>query len=287
VFDKVPMATGPALPGGKMIEFPTFPKGMEFAEPPDRKTNSPGVPKFSTLAAVSEQLPRAENRDFTRNMANRLWFVLMGRGLVHPLDMHHSQNPGLHPELLGLLADEFAAHKFDIKWLLRELALTKTYQRSSLLPAGAEPPGERHFATALEKRLSAEQLLASVVVATGADPKAAEPLRPKFLKAFANQPREPEDEVAPSLKAVLFLLHDTAVLDLLKPGAGNLVDRLTKVPGEQVAEELYLAVLSRRPTAEESATVAKLLQKHAGQRPEAVGRLAWALLASMEFGVNH
>jgi hypothetical protein len=211
----------------------------------------------------------------------------MGRGLVHPLDMHHAQNPGLHPELLGLLADEFAAHRFDIKWLLRELALTKTYQRSSLLPAGAEPPGERHFATAMEKRLSAEQLLASVVVATGADPKAAEALRPKFLKAFANQPREPEDEVAPSLKAALFLLHDAAVLELLKPGAGNLVDRLAKLPDDKVAEELYLGVLSRRPTAEESATVAKVLQKHAGQKPEAVGRLAWALLASMEFGVNH
>ena len=286
VFDKMAMLTGPALPGGMMVEFPTFAKGMEFAEPADKKANTPGIPKFSTLAAASQQLPRAENKDFARNMANRLWFVLMGRGLVHPLDMHHSQNPGLHPELLTLLADEFAAHKFDIKWLLRELALSKTYQRSSLLP-GAEPADPRYFAVMLEKRMSAEQLLASVALATGTDAKTAEALRPKFVKAFANQPREPEDEIAPSLKAALFLLHDEAVLGLLKPKPGNLVDRLAKLPDEQVAAELYLAVLSRMPSAEEAATVAATLKKHAGKRPEAVGRLAWALLAGMEFGVNH
>jgi hypothetical protein len=86
VFTKVEMKTAPALPGGAMVEIPTFPKGQEFAEPPDRKTRSPGVPKFSTLAALAEKLPAADNKDFARNMANRLWFVLLGRGLVHPLD---------------------------------------------------------------------------------------------------------------------------------------------------------------------------------------------------------
>jgi hypothetical protein len=281
------MTTGPALPGQAMLDVPTFPKGMEFAEPPDKKTGSPGVPKFSTLAAISERLPTAANPDFARNMANRLWFVLMGRGLVHPLDLHHSRNLGSHPELLDLLAKEFVAHQFDMKWLLRELALTKTYQRSSLVPAGAEPPDPAFFAVALEKRLTAEQLLLSTIAATGADPKAADVLRPKFVKAFANQPREPEDEIAPSLKAALFLLHDEAVLSLVRPVAGNLVDRLAKLPDGQVAEELYLSLLSRRPTADEAATAAAVLRKAAAKRADAVGRLTWALLASMEFGVNH
>ena len=282
VFTKVMMSTGPALPGLMMLELPTFPKGMEFAEPPNKQTGSPGVPKFSTLAAISEQLPKASNKDFARNMANRLWFALMGRGIVHPLDMHHSKNLGSHPELLDLLATEFATHNFDIKWLLRELAMSKTYQRSSLL-VGKESPDPRYFATALERRLSADQLLQSVVIATGTDAKTAEALRPKFVKAFANQPREPEDEIAPSLKAALFVLHDEAVLALMKPAAGNLVERLSKLPAENVAEELYLAILTRRPTADETATVAKVLRKD----PKALGRLAWALIASMEFGVNH
>jgi hypothetical protein len=291
VFEKVPMTTAPALPGMPMVEIPTVAKGMEFAVPPDKKSGEPGVPKFSTLAAVAEQLPRAENKDFTRNAANRLWFALMGRGLVHPLDLHHSHNPASHPELLDLLADEFASHKCDLKWLLRELALTKTYQRSSLLPAGnhgsepKEPPDPKSFAVSLERRLTAEQLLAATLTATGTDPKQADALRAKFLKAFANQPREAEDEVSPSLKAALFLLNDSAILDLVKPKAGNLVERAAKLG--DAADELYLAVLTRKPTADERAAVLKVLAKHQEKRAEAVGRVAWALLASMEFGVNH
>lgn len=288
VFTKVPMTTGPALPTQMMLELPALVKGMEFAEQPDKKTGAPGVLKFSPLKEISERLPTKANADFTRNSANRLWFLLTGRGVVHPLDLHHTGNPPSHPELLDLLAKEFADHNFDIKFLLREIALTKTYQRSSKLPAGAkEAPPPKHFATAIERRLTAEQLLQSVIVATGTDAKTADALRPKYVKAFANQPREPEDEVTPSLKAALFVLHDDAVLGLLKPKAGNLVERAAKLSDADATDALYLAVLSRKPSAEERVAAAKVLAKHPDRRAEAVGRVAWALLASMEFGVNH
>ncbi|HUR52707.1 MAG TPA: DUF1549 domain-containing protein, partial [Gemmataceae bacterium] len=285
VFTKVAMTTAPALPGMAMLDIPAFAKGMEFREPPDRKTNNPGVPKFSTLAAVSEKLPTPTNRDFARNIVNRLWFALMGRGLVHPLDLHHTRNSGLHPELLDLLATEFVGHKYDIKWLLGELARTKTYQRASLVPDGKTANDPAYFAVALEKRLSAEQLLAATLEATGEKPTDA--LKAKFLKTFANQPREPEDEVTPSLKAALFVSHDDAILGLLKPKPGNLADRLAERPDDAVADELYLSVLSRMPTADEVATVSRVVKKNPNARPDAVARLAWALLASVEFGVNH
>ena len=286
VFTKAAMTTAPALPGGKMLEIPQFPKGQEFAQPPDRKTNSPGVPKFSTLAAVAEQLPTTANKDFARNAANRLWFLLLGRGLVHPLDLHHAANPPSHPAALDLLADELVKAKFDLKFLLREIARTRAYQRSSQLAKGSEkPPEPKHFATALEKRLSAEQLFAAVSVATGTTP--ADAVKAKFLKAYANPAREPEEEVLPSLKGALFLRNDVALLELLKPAPGSLVSRLTELPAVKVAEELYLSVLTRLPTADESATVAKFLAKHSKDKPVSVGKLAWALLASAEFGVNH
>ena len=75
-------------------------------EPPDRKKQSPGVPKFSTLAKLAEQLPTPANAPFNRNAVNRLWFILFGRGLIHPLDLDHSKNPPSHPEVLDLLAGE-------------------------------------------------------------------------------------------------------------------------------------------------------------------------------------
>src|SRR5262249_7805598 len=102
-----------------------------------------------------------------RNTANRLWALLMGRGLVHPLDLDHPDNAPSHPELLTLLADELAARKFDVRWFLRELALSQTYQRSSQPPAGVREPDPGAFAVAALKPLSPEQLAWSVMQATG------------------------------------------------------------------------------------------------------------------------
>ena len=89
------------------------------------------------------------------------------------------------------------------------------------------------------------------------------------------------------MRAALFVLHDPAVLKLFDPAPGNLVARLAALPDAEVADELYLSVLTRRPSVEEAATVRELLAKHAGARTAAVGRLTWALVASMEFGANH
>ncbi|MGE3808395.1 MAG: DUF1553 domain-containing protein, partial [Gemmataceae bacterium] len=261
-----------------------------YAQPPDKKTKFPGVPKFSPLAKLAEQLPTGDNPAFARNMANRLWYVLLGRGIVHPLDLSHAANPPSHPELLDLLAREFAAHKFDMKYLLREIALSATYQRSSILPAGQERFEPTTFLTAHEKRLCAEQLAASVLVATAEptnDDKARAALEAEFVKAFANPPREPEEEFAPSLASALFVSNDATVLKLLTPKTGNLLDRLGKLPDDKIADEAYMAVLTREPAPEEKQEAAAYLAKNKDRRDKAIANLVWALLASTEFCVNH
>lgn len=293
VFDKVSLETGPRLPGGQEFEIPTFDKGEEWLQPPDKKANFPGIPKFSPLAKIAEHLPTAENPAFSRNIVNRLWFVLMGRGLVHPLDQHHSGNPPSHPELLDLLAKEFVEYKFDIKWLLSELAQTQTYQRSSALPDGQTDMPPEKFLVAIEKRMSAEQLLESTLTATGEksryeDAKKRDELRTKFVKAFANPPLEPEEDFAPSLQSALFVLNDASVLEWLNPREGNLAERLVKIDeADAMADELYVSVLSRQPTGEERQLVAEHLTKLSDRKPAAVSQLIWALMATTEFCVNH
>ncbi|MFO0906323.1 MAG: DUF1549 domain-containing protein [Pirellulales bacterium] len=307
VFVQEPRTIGPKLPGGVELDVPEWKAGEEYLTPPDKKTNFPGELKFSPLKLLAEKLPRRENPAFARNMANRLWWMLMGRGLVHPLDLHHSENPPSHPELLELLANEFAAHQFDMKWLIGQLALTRTYQRSSRLPEGASPESvpETSYRTALEKPLSAEQILASMRIATGQAQAeaAAKPndkaqqeelakLRERFAKAFANPPKEPETEFAPSVKAALFLMNDAVVLGWLQPRDGNLTARLAAIPdAQQTLEELFLSVLSRPPAEDERQELLELLQRPdsqgAEQRAAMLGRLAWALLASTEFAINH
>src|SRR5262249_42774461 len=145
------------------------------------------------------------------------------RGLVHRLDMHHSGNPPSHPAVLELLTQEFVANKYDIKWLLRELALTQTYQRATVLPDGQDKLPQQQFLTATEKRLSAQHRIAAMLEATGTSPAKPADIKARFVKAFANSAREPEDEITPSLKAALFVLNDSEVLGWLTQKPGNLV----------------------------------------------------------------
>jgi hypothetical protein len=295
VFESGQKATGPRLPSGKEVEVPVLAKGQEFTVPPDPKKRTPGVPKFSPRRLLAEQLPRADNTAFKKNIANRLWWVMMGRGLVEPLDLHHSENPPSHPELLHLLADELAAMKFDTKAFLRELALTRTYQRTSLAP-GQNIPRES-FLLANEKALSAEQLARSAMQATGPgrtdwqsvlQSKQYSDSLTAFVKAFANPPREPEIEFLPSVRAALFISNSSQVIGWLEPKAGNLTDRLAKISdAKQLADELYLSVLTRLPSEDERAAVTAYLGKRSDNQVQAIKNLAWALLASTEFCVNH
>jgi len=238
---------------------------------------------------------------------------MMGRGIVHPLDMFHSDNPPSHPELLDLLADEFVKHQYDMKWMWRELALTKTYQRSSELPdsepdrAGPETkekdaasesakPQAAWFTVAIERRLSAEQLLWSVLRATDAyerltadDAKdALADYCKRFLNAFANAQREPETEFSPSLKSALFVLNDEKLLAFLEPKDGNLTDRVSKTDDDaQAIDMLFLSIFSRQPTDTERNDTIGFLAQHKDNRTKAIQQIAWAMLASTAFCVNH
>ncbi len=311
VFEEVAMTTGPLIPGGSEVAIPSLEKGQQYLVQPDRKKRTPGLPRFSPLDALSERLASPDNKLFTRNIVNRLWFVMMGRGIVQPLDLHHSDNPPSHPELLDLLASEFAASGFNIRWLMREIVLSKTYQRTTQLPfaSAAEQPAES-YAVGLEKRLSPEQLFWSLITATGdldrhrarlkeegnsalADEAVVEQteqlknLKKAMVDTFANPPKEPEVEFTPSVKGALFLMHENQILDLLRQQPGNLIERLSAKDDKEAVQELCLCVLSRRPDDDEVASLTDYLKQNSDRRDEAIANLTWALLTSTEFVVNH
>jgi hypothetical protein len=307
VFDPTQQSTGPRLPGGK--EFAIQVSTVDPKKPKPKK--APPRPQFSALKLISESVTKDENKQFALNAVNRCWFVLLGRGIVHPLDLHHSANPASHPELLAMLADEFVKHKFDIKWLLREIALTDAYQRSSQI-AGEKIPDAALFLVSAERHLTAEQLLQSVLVAThetrlitippkeapkpasdAPEPKVdlnAAPvyseLKAKFLAAFANAAREPELQVNSTVKGALFWRNAVDVQRLLAKRPGNLTDRLLAVDNDKVVDELFINVLSRMPTAEETRLFEKFLASNKN-RQIAISDAAWALLTGAEFFTNH
>jgi hypothetical protein len=164
----------------------------EYVAKPDKTTR--GVPKYSRRRQLAGQMTAPENLDFRRNIANRLWALMTGRGLVEPLDVRHADNPAAQPELLTLLAERLRNSGDDLRWLMREIALSNAYQRSSSpiaveapdvadtqvveasldesaetpdVEAGAESSPIADFQTARIKPLSPEQLAWSVMQVLG------------------------------------------------------------------------------------------------------------------------
>ncbi|MEQ9409923.1 MAG: DUF1549 domain-containing protein [Fuerstiella sp.] len=185
--------TAPRLPGEPEAVEPVYAAGDEYKVRPSKTTA--GVPTYSRRAWLAESLAKGTNPYFRRNIANRLWALVMGRGLVHPVDMHHSMNPPSNPALMDLLADEIAAMNFDVRGFLRELVLTDVYRRAHQFSSGDPVSAEQLTAriqeleqqraaaneASAQKEAEAEQALEQLDTAIAA----AEPLRAAWVKARA------------------------------------------------------------------------------------------------------
>jgi hypothetical protein len=128
VFTKKTGLTDPRLPTGTIIADTPVTFGEEYLVAPAEGVRP--VPRYSRRAQLAAHAADGTNRAFNRNIANRLWAHLMGRGLVEPLDLHHGANPPWNPQVLEVLSEEVVRQKFDMRAILRDLARTKTYQSS-------------------------------------------------------------------------------------------------------------------------------------------------------------
>jgi hypothetical protein len=124
------------------------------------------VPGEDPRMALADWLIDAKNPWFARCAANRVWFWLLGRGIVHPADDFRPDNPPVHPELLACLEQELIASKYDIKHLIRQIVNSTTYQLSCI-PAGDAPRAEANFACYPMRRLEAEVLIDALCQITG------------------------------------------------------------------------------------------------------------------------
>ncbi len=128
VFDKGNShRTAARLPGSPSLTEPFFYPGDDYTVAPADGVRA--QPRYSRRAAFAELATNGSNRSFNENIANRLWAMMLGRGLVHPLDMMHPDNPAASPSLLKALGDRLVATNFDMKMFLREVALSDVYQR--------------------------------------------------------------------------------------------------------------------------------------------------------------
>jgi hypothetical protein len=255
----------PRVPLGTTVLEPPLEKGTEYVVAPAKDVRP--VPKYSRRAQLAAVL--AESDQFRRNVANRIWALVMGRGLVHPVDGHHANNPATCPEALALLTQELVARKFDLKSLVRELVLTRTYQRSCDPPK----PEQFDFATleTLEKSLAAEretlaavatkadfvreELDAKLMAATEERTKRQAELKP--LDAAVTKAHEAHDKVTKARDAAKAALakqqeQTTAVTE----AAAKAKAAVEKVPGDKLLAEAAAKIAERQTALEAAAKAA-------------------------------
>jgi len=260
-----------------------------------------GVPTRTTLA---DWMTSADNPYFARNAVNRIWAHFFGIGLIEPVDEPGPDNPPSHSELLDELARQFVAHRYDVKFVIRAIAASRTYRLTSAAthPSQSDP---KLFARMGVKGMSAEQLFDSLAVATGLQER-LESQRPgpffspraEFLGKFAN-PSDKRTDHQTSILQALTLMNGKLTNEVTNPGPTNGPPQtLTLVavmdapffdtPAKQV-EALYLATLSRKPRADELDRFVKYLDRGGpdGDAKKALADVFWALLNSSEFVLNH
>ncbi len=269
------------------------------------------APDQDPRAVFADWLTSPKNPQFARCAANRVWAWLLGRGIVDEPDDFRPDNPPVNAELLDLLAREFAAGRYDLKRLYATVLKTKTYQQDCV-PKSSDPAAARNFAFYPVRRLDAEVLIDALNQITGSGEKYTsnipEPfshipenlrtialadgsITSPFLSLYGRSPREsglaserPSESTASQR---LHLLNSSHIQRKLEDG-GKLLASLRqagKSPRE-IADTLFLTILSRYPTAEELATVAGYREKTGEGRRTALD-VAWALINTAEFQYRH
>jgi len=258
-----------------------------------------------------------KNPWFTRNIVNRVWSWLLGRGIIHEPDDIRPDNPPSNPELLTFLEKELISANYDLKHIYRLILNSQTYQLSSIPrtgkpPRGRGPEGQANFSHYPLRQLEAEVLIDAINRITGTTEKYSsaipEPftfipedrrsialadgsITSSFLEMFGRSPRdtglESERNNRPTAAQRLHLLNSSHIQRKIEQGPGLRPLLQSKRKPREVVTELYLTILSRFPTDEELKIVQAYSPQGAGRGREAAVDLAWALINSPEFIYRH
>jgi len=279
----------PKYLGGQELAEPPLPK--DFKEPDYRTAKTLPKPFYSRKQQVAEWITARDNPYLAKAVVNRVWAQFMGRGLVHPVDDLSDRSESTHAELLNELAAELAARNFDLKWLIREIVSSETYQLSSAGPLTDAMP--RWYERARVRPLSAEELIDAIgtAIGDGKPKKAGEPRLPNdvssWIMRYFGEPTDGRGDFQGSLKEHLFLNNAGQLRQLITARPGNLAQTIaaSAEPWEARVDRLFLSILTRYPKPAERARFVDYLKAESkpGSRIE---EAIWVLLNTSEFRFN-
>ncbi|MBC7852396.1 MAG: DUF1549 domain-containing protein [Pirellulaceae bacterium] len=285
----------------------------------DPRTGQDAAPKFlggeilslepasNRLPPLAQWLASPANELFVKSQANFVWYHLLGRGLVEPIDDFRLTNPPSHGPLLEELARELASHNFDLKFLVRRIMNSRVYQLAAE-PNETNREDETNYSRAIVRRLSAEKLLDAQCQVLDVSPRLigyprgtrAGQIRgvsraarkqsgaaDRFLKTFGKPERllacECERSSETSLKQVFTLIGDEGLSELLADNDNRLKHLLDSGQSDtEIITDLYWTALSREATPDELAAALSLL-KDSPDKFASLQDLAWALMNAKEF----
>jgi hypothetical protein len=283
------------------------PRTNQFMIPqPLDRSKSDVKPGDDPRAKLADWIVNPANEYFAGAMVNRLWAHFTGVGLVEPIDDLRASNPPTNPALFKALVDEFVKSKFDRRHLIRVILESRTYQLSSI-PTKSNQTDTRFHSHAYARRLPAEVLLDALSQATGVPEhfdgyplglRAAQvpdtTVKSYFLGLFGKSERltacacERNNDV--TLPQLLHMNAGNTIGEKLRSASGRLAEMLkSKTSDRDMTDEIFLAILSRLPTATERASFEAELPTGADSvsREEAFRDLFWALLNTKEFAFQH
>jgi hypothetical protein len=262
----------------------------------------PEIKGESRRQVLARWLTSPQNPYFAHNVANLVWAHFLGKGIIEPVDDVRLSNPASNPELLDALAAKLVEYKYDLKKLVRDICLSRTYQLCTE-PNESNGSDERNFSKAAIRRIRAEVLLDCISEVTETQDKfpglargakaveiADGNTETYFLTTFGRATRTTvcscEVKVDPNLSQALHLLNGDTLQSKIEQG--GLVKKLLE-KGEtpdQVIENLYLRCFSRAPTEDEKTRLKEFFKD--GAKPEPVlNDVFWSLLNAKEFVFNH
>jgi len=261
----------------------------------------PGQDPRETLA---RWVTSTENDFFAKVQVNRVWAALMGRGIVEPVDDLRSTNPPTHPELFDALAEHFKSTGYDVKALIRTIALSRAYGVDST-PNESNVGDRINYSRHYRHPLRAETLLDAIADLTDTPtsfsgmPEGSRAthvwthrVRSMFLDTFG-RPDENQDPPCERINEStvtqsLHLMNDRDIDSRIRSDKGRAA-RLaaSDLSAESVVQELYLAAYSRLPTPDETTYAATLINAAGAERRGVIEDLIWAMINSPEFTIQN
>ena len=259
---------------------------------------------------LARWLTSPDNALFRQNLANRIWAQLLGKGIIEPVDDVRATNPPANGPLLDALSRRLVESKFDLRSLVRDICNSRVYQLSPR-PNPSNARDSRQFSHASLRRLRADVLLDSVVSVTGVlrrfdgftegtraieyypresgdteGPHFGDPFFGTFGRSSRATIRASETRCEPTLSQTLHLAVGDTVGGRLAPSGEwkKLID--AKAAPEAILENLFIRVLSRRPTGSEARDLRALVGDSTND-PGVYEDIFWSLLNSTEFAFNH